>query len=272
VKIKKQLFLKKRFFLPFLLFLIIILTPILFLASIYFSPSRVRNFPIGEYNAQINFTPGGINIFYPKDETTTYYSHNFSWPPQEMIGPSKFSDPNSGQTDNISTFFKKWLTSFFDQFKFKQQDRNDRSNEQSPIKQISEQIQKQLPQTEQTFSSNLLDLQLTVPKGFNLTVDRQANAEIINIVKDNENKMSLMIFPADKGCKDTDYSSGRWDPLRIKIARKYQVTFTHSSVSHGDSGHSYGAQAMANNEYCIAVSMNINIQNQKEFTTVLEGN
>ncbi len=137
MKIKRKLFLKKRFYLPFLLFLIIILVPFLFLASIYFSPSRVKNFPIGEYTAQINFTPGGINIFYPKDDKTTYYSHNFSWPPQEMIGPSKFSDPNSGYTDNSLTSFKKWLTSIFNHFDFKQPKVDDTSKESSSLKQVT---------------------------------------------------------------------------------------------------------------------------------------
>jgi hypothetical protein len=105
-----------------------------------------------------------------------------------------------------------------------------------------------------------------------LSVDRGADYETVKIDKDQENQMSITIFPASQGCKDSDYSSGRWDPLRIKIGGKYQVTFTHYSISHGDSGHTYGAQALATNEYCIAAGMNINVKNQKEFTNILEGN
>lgn len=48
------------------------------LLYVYFSPGQARNFPIGDRRMQINFTPGGINIFFPRDDTSDYYSHNFS--------------------------------------------------------------------------------------------------------------------------------------------------------------------------------------------------
>lgn len=48
------------------------------LAYVYFSPGRIRNFPIGDRRMQINITPGGINIFFPRDATSDYYSRNFS--------------------------------------------------------------------------------------------------------------------------------------------------------------------------------------------------
>ncbi len=41
--------------------------------------------------------------FYPKDDTTFYYSHNFSWPPQQITGTTtKLSDLSSPQEYNPS--------------------------------------------------------------------------------------------------------------------------------------------------------------------------
>lgn len=253
-----------------LLPLLLLLIPIVFLGTIYFSPSQAKNFAIGQNTAQINFTPGGINIFYPKDDTTFYYSHNLSWPPQQITGTNtKISDPNSTHTESTFTYFKRWLASFLPQPDFKPTT-NTSENSSSPAPQKTSQIQPS-PQTEQQFTSKLLDLNLTIPKGFTLEIDRGTDYEIIKIDKDHENRMSVTIFPVAQGCKDTDYSSGRFDPLRIKIGGKYPVTFTHSSISHGDVGHYYSAQALATNDYCIAAGMNIDVQNQKEFTNILEG-
>ncbi len=272
MKIKRKFFLKKSFYLPLVLFLIIILLPTLFLGSIYFSPGRSKNFAIGQNTAQINFTPGGINIFYPKDDTTFYYFHNLSWPQQITGTNTKISDPNSTHSESSFTYFKKWLASFFPQPKIQSKTANDTSEKSSsPAPHKTKQIQQPAPQSEQTFSSKLIDLTLTIPSGFSLKVDRKDNSESVYIEKNQESRMSVTIFPVAQGCKDTDYSSGRYDPLRIKIDGKYQVTFTHSSISHGDVGHYYSAQALATKDYCINAGMNIDVKNQKEFTNILEG-
>ncbi len=120
MKNKRKFFLKKRSYLLLLLLLLIILLPTLFLGSIYFSPGRSKNFAIGQNTAQINFTPGGINIFYPKDDTTFYYFHNLSWPQQITGTNTKISDPNSTHSESSFTYFKKLLASFFPQPEFKQ--------------------------------------------------------------------------------------------------------------------------------------------------------
>ena len=249
--------------------LIILLIPVLFFAYIYFSHGKVRNFPVGKNTAQINITPGGINIFYPKNDTTFYYSHNFSWPTSEITGTTtKLDDLSSYQGQNSWNISQ--LTSFFTYLGKK----IPVSIEVTSKKSVKDEEKSAFmwPVQEKKFTSKILDFTLTAPEGFSLNSKKESDYEYMEMYKDNENRMTMTIFPAAKGCKDTDYSSGRWDPLRIKIGGKYQVTFTHSSISHGDSGHSYAAQALANNDYCIAVDMNINIRNQKEFTNILEGN
>jgi hypothetical protein len=82
VKKKLQKFsLKKKLVISGLALILILLLALgSLLAYIYFSPSRVRNFQIGDKSAQVNITPGGINILIPRDDTSYYYSHNFtSW-------------------------------------------------------------------------------------------------------------------------------------------------------------------------------------------------
>lgn len=272
MKKRVKLFLKKKVWVPALIALLI---PAVFFAYVYFSPGRVKNFTVGTRTAQVNITPGGINIFYPKDDTTFYYSHNFSWPPSQITGTStkiddvSFTKTNSSGWDFIQ--FPKTVATFI-QSLFKQSNSPvPVPNSTSLVQKIEEELKEQLPAKEQTFTSQLIDLTLEIPPGYTLSTDKRSNHESMGVYKDSENQMSLTIFPSAKGCIDTDYSSGRWDPLRIKIGGKYPVTFTHNSISHGESGHSYGAQALANNDYCISATMNINLLNQKEFTDILEG-
>lgn len=77
-KLKRFSFKKKLLFSGLGLLILPFLIVGSLLAYVYFSPAQVRNFPIGDRRMQINFTPGGINIFYPRDDTSDYYSHNFS--------------------------------------------------------------------------------------------------------------------------------------------------------------------------------------------------
>ncbi len=141
------------------------------------------------------------------------------------------------------------------------------------IANLKDQAANLLPKPEKRFTSHLLDFSLSFPPNYLVKSESKKEYEFLSAAKENGNYLSLTIFPVTQGCIDTEaaaLANGRWSPVRVKIGGKYPMTFNHWSISHGESGHTYEGVAKANENYCIAVTLSIDVTNEKEFINLID--
>lgn len=245
MRLKNTLFLKKRFYLPLLL-VVVILLPVIFFAFVYFSPGHIRHFQIGNRLVEINLYGGDIDIYYPKGETGYYHFHNLSWPQDIGLNRTYTGSPSPASV--------------------------------SLSQQISTQVQKQFPKSDQTFTSRLANFTLTIPAEnySEMHLNNDSESLIMWITpddynKDGEERLDISVYPVSKGCQDTSKTPSN-GPTHINLAGKYPISLIHSSVSHGDSGQYYHGVSQLENGYCLEVSIKYDRKYEQKFIDILEGN
>lgn len=272
-----KLFSKKKIWLPILITLLI---SVVFFAYVYFSPGEVRNFPVGTRTAQVNFTPGGVNIFFPKDDTTFYYFHNFSGPSQITGANTKLDDSQftTEYKEPLLISLKNWIFSLFNQsnsekiqlVKDTSEDFRPVNTSVTPSASVSETRGKSI-------HSEILDFTLNPPSNYKTSYEKGADYEYMTLSTTSERSsdpavIAITIYPTSQGCTDNNNDYRNPYPVTPNIGGKYPVDLLHGSISHGDIGGWYRGFSKVENDYCIAVEIKQNGISESELVKVLEGN
>lgn len=195
------------------LFFFLITVGLILIANFY---NSVLNIPLGQRFAQINTGHGSINIFIPKDDTTWFYFHNFSFPQVITSSNTKMEglkvnplEENSNQKIPTSNKNKAMQTS----------------------------VSTPKPSSPRYIKSKILNLTFTTPNG----VETSYYPHIRNNLSEGneiiEYKMGYMMrisITANYKCEDTTSSSYQ-EPKTILLASEIPLIFPNNRMGfrHG---------------------------------------